>query len=102
MPGDDAYTLRVRIEPPDFMRHDKINGKRFAAPVEVEFRQVRAIHPLPEAPRLGDRSLGIVRQVRRYFDRDEAIGAIGAVIERAEQVAGVLDIGNYTRKPARE
>jgi hypothetical protein len=38
VPGDGSYTLQVRIEPADFMRHDKINGKRFAEPVEVEFR----------------------------------------------------------------
>ena len=40
VPGDGTYTLRVRVEPPDFMRHDKINGKRFAEPVDVEFRDV--------------------------------------------------------------
>jgi hypothetical protein len=41
LPGDGDYTLRVRVEPPDFMRHDKINGRRYAQPVEVEFRNVR-------------------------------------------------------------
>jgi uncharacterized protein involved in high-affinity Fe2+ transport len=40
VPGDGSYTLRVRIEPPDFMRHDKINGNRFIEPIEVEFRDV--------------------------------------------------------------
>jgi hypothetical protein len=38
-PGD--YVLRVRIEAPDFARHDKENGKRFAEPVEVEFSPVK-------------------------------------------------------------
>lgn len=37
LPGDGEYTVRVRIDAPDFPRHDKINGKRFAEPVEVEF-----------------------------------------------------------------
>lgn len=41
VPSDGAYTLRVRIEPPTFMRHDEINGRRFVAPVEVEFRGVK-------------------------------------------------------------
>ena len=41
MPGDGSYRLRVRIEPPEFARHDKINGRRYAEPVEVEFRNVR-------------------------------------------------------------
>lgn len=41
VPGDGAYTLRVRIDPPRFARHDKVNGKRFTEPVEVEFTGVR-------------------------------------------------------------
>ncbi len=40
VPGDGTYTLRVRIEPPTFPRHDKENGKRYADPVEVEFTGV--------------------------------------------------------------
>jgi len=43
VPGDGDYTLRVRIEPPRFTRHDRINGKRFTEPVEVEFTGVRAV-----------------------------------------------------------
>ena len=41
VPGDGAYTLRVRIDPPYFPRHDKVNGRRYVEPVEVEFRDVR-------------------------------------------------------------
>lgn len=41
VPGDGEYSLRVRIEAPAFMRHDRTNGQRFAAPVEVEFAGVR-------------------------------------------------------------
>ena len=37
---DGQYTLRVRVEPPTFMRHDHVNGRRFAEPVEVEFSDV--------------------------------------------------------------
>ncbi len=40
LPGDGIYTLRIRVEAPEFGRHDKINGKRFAEPVEVEFVKV--------------------------------------------------------------
>jgi hypothetical protein len=40
VPGDGEYTLRVRVEVPDFPRHDKLNGKRFAEPIEVEFSHV--------------------------------------------------------------
>ena len=41
VPGDGEYTLRVRIAPPAFMRHDKVNGKRFAEEVRAEFRGVK-------------------------------------------------------------
>lgn len=41
VPGDGTYTLRVRIEPPQFGRHDKENGKRYAEPVHVEFTDVK-------------------------------------------------------------
>ena len=41
IPRDGIYTLRVHIEPPDFMRHDKKNGLRFREPVEVEFSNVK-------------------------------------------------------------
>jgi hypothetical protein len=27
----------VRLAPPEFMRHDHVNGRRYADPVEVEF-----------------------------------------------------------------
>lgn len=41
VPHEGPYTLRVLVEVPDFPRHDKTNGKRFAEPVEVEFSNVR-------------------------------------------------------------
>jgi hypothetical protein len=41
VPVDGEYTLRVRVEPPTFMRHDEVNGRRFLEPVEVEFTGVQ-------------------------------------------------------------
>lgn len=41
VPGDGEYTLRVRVDAPDFMRHDKENGRRYQQSVQVEFRNVR-------------------------------------------------------------
>ncbi len=41
VPSDGAYTLRVHIEPAPFMRHDEINGLRFAEAVDVEFSDVK-------------------------------------------------------------
>lgn len=40
VPGDGSYTIRVQFDPPRFMRHDKVNGRRYAEPVDVEFRDV--------------------------------------------------------------
>lgn len=40
LPADGDYTLRVRIDPPTFLRHDEVNGRRFLEPVEVEFAGV--------------------------------------------------------------
>lgn len=40
VPGDGRYTLRVFIEPPTFMRHDRVNGTRYTKSVEVEFKDV--------------------------------------------------------------
>lgn len=41
LPGSGTYTLRIRISPPEFGRHDKTNGERYARTVEVEFKQVQ-------------------------------------------------------------
>jgi len=41
LPGDGTYTLHVSIEAPDFPRHDKKNGKRYAESVEVDFPGVK-------------------------------------------------------------
>ena len=37
VPGDGQYELHLRIEPPTFMRHDKVNGERYAKTEEVSF-----------------------------------------------------------------
>lgn len=41
LPGDGRYTIRIYIAPPTFMRHDKVNGRLYAKPVEVEFKDVK-------------------------------------------------------------
>lgn len=41
LPEDGAYTLRVHVDPPTFMRHDEINGLRFTDPADLEFTGVR-------------------------------------------------------------
>ena len=39
--GDGTYDLKVRIAAPTFPRHDKKNGMRYSAPVEVAFENIR-------------------------------------------------------------
>ncbi|MBO0610327.1 iron transporter [Myceligenerans salitolerans] len=40
LPQDGEYTLRVHVDPPAFMRHDEINGRRLAEPADAEFDKV--------------------------------------------------------------
>ncbi|WP_027289325.1 iron transporter [Rhodovibrio salinarum] len=40
VPGDGTYDLQIHIEAPTFMRHDWVNGKRFAEPVTVAFENI--------------------------------------------------------------
>lgn len=41
IPGDGSYSLQVRFPAPQFHRHDKINGKRFAEGADVTFKDVK-------------------------------------------------------------
>lgn len=41
VPGDGVYALTVRIEPPTYHRHDKVNGDRYRERVEVTFEGVK-------------------------------------------------------------
>jgi len=41
LPGDGRYTIRIRIAAPTFMRHDRINGRRYAETIEVAFKDVQ-------------------------------------------------------------
>jgi hypothetical protein len=52
VPGQGPFNVRIRIEPPDWMRHDYVNGRRYADPVEVTFADVTfepGRKPSPEA-----------------------------------------------------
>jgi hypothetical protein len=40
VPADGVYKLKVDFEAPDFGRHDKVNGRRFAEGGHVEFEKV--------------------------------------------------------------
>lgn len=42
VPDRQPFTVRARIDPPDFPRHDKANGRRFVNGTEVEFTGVTA------------------------------------------------------------
>jgi hypothetical protein len=41
LPGDGEYTLNIHIDPPEFMRHDPENGKRYTKAVDIEFRDIK-------------------------------------------------------------
>ncbi|MGY1708740.1 iron transporter [Geodermatophilus sp. SYSU D00758] len=40
VPGEGPFTVEVHVEPPSWMRHDPVNGKRYAEPVDVVFADV--------------------------------------------------------------
>jgi hypothetical protein len=40
VPAGGDYTLRVRIDPAAFTRHEEVNGKRLLEPIEVAFDRV--------------------------------------------------------------
>ena len=48
-----------------------------------------AVDRLPEPARLGERRLGVVREVRRDLEADVAVAAAGRVVDRAQHVGGV-------------
>jgi len=55
--GDYPYTVRVRIDPPTFMRHDPVNGKRYEQPVDLVFADRRfkpGRKPSPDAAPRGE------------------------------------------------
>ena len=41
VPREGTYSLRIHIDPPRFPRHDKVNGNRYAQPVDVRFDNVQ-------------------------------------------------------------
>ncbi|HEX5879638.1 MAG TPA: hypothetical protein VF468_15190 [Actinomycetota bacterium] len=52
VPGERSYTVRVRIDPPTWMGHDPVNGRRHERPVDVVFEDRRFApgrRPSPDA-----------------------------------------------------
>lgn len=52
VPDEGPYDVTVRVAPAGFMRHDPVNGRRYAEPVDVRFDGVRLANgrkPSPEA-----------------------------------------------------
>jgi hypothetical protein len=43
VPNEGPYTLWIRVNVPDFPRHDKVNGNRFSQPVEVQFPNIKLV-----------------------------------------------------------
>lgn len=52
VPDEGPYRVTIRVAPAEFMRHDPVNGRRYAEPVEVRFDDVRLTtgrKPSPDA-----------------------------------------------------
>jgi hypothetical protein len=54
--------------------------------------EVVAMNVLPEPLGLGDGAFGVHRQIRRYFETDEAVFALQIIVNRAQHVGSVLDV----------
>jgi uncharacterized protein involved in high-affinity Fe2+ transport len=50
LPGTGPYDVTVRIDAPDFMRHDPINGRRYAETVTARFEKVMFASGRKESP----------------------------------------------------
>lgn len=55
VPDEGPFDVRVRVGAPTFMRHDPINGKRYAGDVVVEFSGVRFANGRKESPEAAPR-----------------------------------------------
>ncbi len=56
--------------------------------------QVRPVDRPPEPPRLGDGLLGVQGQIGRDLQADEAVGPVAGVVDRPQQIGGLLDVGD--------
>ncbi len=56
------------------------------------YHQVLAAHVLPQPFRFDDGALGIVGQIRRHFQADKAVTALGRVIDTPQHVRSILDV----------
>ena len=56
--------------------------------------QIRPIDRAPEPPRLGDGPQAVHGQVRRDLEADEAVAAVQAVVDRAQLVGRLADVGD--------
>ena len=68
---------------------DRGNARLRAGDLDQE---VRPVDPLPVLARLLDGRLGVVREVRLHLQRDEPVGVVRLLPERAQHVAGELHV----------
>ncbi len=86
VPVDREQQRDVDVDP---LGEALMDGRQAGARPRNLHHDVRPVAGLPEAPRLGDRAVGVVRQVRPDLDRHEAVVAAGGVVGRPEGVGGV-------------
>ena len=73
-----------------------MTGARFDRARDLD-HQIRAVDGRPEPAGIGRGDGGVARGEGRDFDRDESVAALGRVIERPEEIGGVLDIADRHR-----
>ena len=55
---------------------------------------IRPVHQLPEPAGLVNRSLGVAPYIGGHFEAHVTVAALGLVVDRTQNVRGVLDVGN--------
>ena len=79
----------VDVDPPEQQILD--GGHALGSPRDLD-HEVRPVDELREVHTLRDGALGVPGQHGRHFEADEAVGAVGLLVHRHQDVAGVADI----------
>ncbi len=68
-------------------------GNAFAGPGHFD-HHIFAANFFPQAARFRQRALGIAGEIRRHFEADVSIAALGAVVDRTQHVGGILNVAD--------
>ena len=89
VPRQPEEQRHVDVDP---LGHEPPDGRHSLAGRRHLDERVGAADGRPEPARLGDRRRGVVGSIGRHLQAHEAVGAVGPVEHRAEEVRGALHV----------